>query len=309
MIAEPVRRHRSGEANRPSPAAHIPLSTPRFAGILPRRTQADGRADNGGYASSHGCRVNCVCDQRTAAGAGPTLAGRAAPGSATRQAAAPAGKLIDDDAQFARNPPGLGGGARKCTRPQIPGLSPGGLGPQHTPSGFPCGLPPVSRSPTGFFPFVRLPLASLSPAVSGWSLRPLPGSGSPSVSLRVPFPLSNVHVSAAAPRSRRRWSQAAGTNVISSAPTTCLDRAIRPRSRWAAAGHDGISPPDRLLRAVAERTTRRTGKPRQAIHGSLPVERTPFSFLVVRPPRSAPLSHVKDAQQLVTGLMQRQRVD
>ena len=105
-------------------------------------------------------------------------------------------------------------------RPQIPGLSPGGLGPHHTSSGFPAGFPPVSRLPAGFFPFVRLPLVSLRPAFSGCSLRPLPGSGSPSVSLRVPFPLSNLHVSAAAARFRRRWSRAAGTKVISSAATT-----------------------------------------------------------------------------------------
>ena len=39
-------------------------------------------ASNGGYASSHGCRVNCVCDQQTAEGAASALPGRAAPGSA-----------------------------------------------------------------------------------------------------------------------------------------------------------------------------------------------------------------------------------
>ena len=88
---------------------------------------------------------------------------------------------------------------------------------------FPCGLSsgfPFARqvlppSPAFlWFPFVRR-----SPV---WSLRPLPGSGSPSVSLRVPFPLSNVHVSAAAGRFRRRWSWAAGTKVTSPAATTPL---------------------------------------------------------------------------------------
>jgi hypothetical protein len=118
------------------------------------------------------------------------------------------------------DPPGLCQRCRKCMRPQIPGLSPGGLGPHHTSSGFPAGFPPVSRLPAGFFPFVRLPLASLRPAFSGCSLRPSPGSGSPSVSLRVPFPWGNLHVSAAAGRFRRRRSRAAGTKVIRSAATT-----------------------------------------------------------------------------------------
>ena len=46
------------------------------------------------------------------------------------------------------DPPGLCQRCRKCMRPQIPGLSPGGLGPHHTSSGFPCGLSsgfPVAR--------------------------------------------------------------------------------------------------------------------------------------------------------------------
>ena len=88
-----------------------------------------------------------------------------------------------------------------------PRLSPGGLGPHLTSSGFPCGL-------SSGFPFARRVLPP-SPAVLWFpfvrrspvrSLRPLPGSGSPSVSLRVPFPLSNLHRSAAARRFPRRWS-------------------------------------------------------------------------------------------------------
>ncbi len=106
-------------------------------------------------------------------------------------------------------------------RPQIPGLSPGGLGPHLTSSGFPLRAflrfpvcpPGSSPSPA----FLWLPFVRRSPVRS---LRPLPGSGSPSVSLRVPFPLSNLHLSAAARRFRRRWSRAAGTNVTSSAATT-----------------------------------------------------------------------------------------
>ena len=60
------------------------------------------------------------------------------------------------------------------------------------PPGSPAGFPPVSRLPAGFFPFARLRLVSLRLAFSGCSLRPQPGSGSPSVplsvSLRFPFP-------------------------------------------------------------------------------------------------------------------------
>ena len=102
---------------------------------------------------------------------------------------------------------------------------------------------PPGSSPSSavlWFPFVRR-----SPVRS---LRPLPGSGSPSVSLRVPFPLSNLHLSAAARRFRRRWSRAAGTNATSSARPPRLDRAIRLHDGWAAAGHDGMPQQSRLLR-------------------------------------------------------------
>ena len=113
---------------------------------------------------------------------------------------------------------------------------------------------PPGSSPSSAVP--RFPFVRRSPVRS---LRPLPGSGSPSVSLRVPFleqsslwaihlsgpdekrPLDVVvmaarctkilrlvrlteypflHFSAAAWRFRRRWSRAAGANVTSSAATT-----------------------------------------------------------------------------------------
>jgi hypothetical protein len=88
---------------------------------------------------------------------------------------------------------------RKCVRPRIPGLSPGGLGPHLTSSGFPVRaflrfpVCPPGSSPSPAFPW--FPFVRRSPVRS---LRPLPGSGSPSVSLRVTFPSSNLHVSAAA---------------------------------------------------------------------------------------------------------------
>ena len=97
----------------------------------------------------------------------------------------------------------------------------------------PAGFPPVSRLPAGFFPFVRLPLVSLRPAFSGSFPSAVARFRFPSVSLRVPFPLGNLHVSAAAGRFRGRRSQAAGTKVTSSAATTS------PGSRDPPALSDG----------------------------------------------------------------------
>ena len=92
--------------------------------------------------------------------------------------------------------------------------------------------------PPGLFPFVRLPPVSLRPALSG----SVPSAvavrfGSPSVSLRVPFPLSNLHVSAAARRFCGRWSRAAGTKVTSSRRDPWL-RSRRP-ARNADVPRDG----------------------------------------------------------------------
>jgi len=137
-------------------------------------------------------------------------------------------QLVYDYARFAQTCQDHASGHDRCVRPQIPGLSPGGLGPHIMASGSPAGFPPVSRLPAGFFPFARLPLVSRRPAFSG---------SSPSAVARVPVPLqfpsgfpsaSNAHASAAARRFRRRWSRAAGTKVTSSAAAPCLDRAIGP---------------------------------------------------------------------------------
>ena len=87
-----------------------------------------------------------------------------------------------------RNPAGSTG---TWVRPQIPGFSPGGLGPHLTASGFPlAAFPPVSRLPTRALPFVRLRPVSLRLAFSG----SVPSAvavrfGSPSVSLRGSLPL------------------------------------------------------------------------------------------------------------------------
>jgi hypothetical protein len=97
--------------------------------------------------------------------------------------------------------------------------------------------------PAGLFPFVRLPPVSLRLALSG----SVPSAvavrfGSPPVSLRVPFPLSNLHVSAAARRFCGRWSRAAGTKVTSSRRDPWL------RSRRSARNADVPPGGDRVVR-------------------------------------------------------------
>jgi hypothetical protein len=97
----------------------------------------------------------------------------------------------------------------------------------------PAGFPPVSRLPAGSLPFVRLSLVSLRPAFSG--LFPSAVARVP-VPLRFPpgsLPLSNLHVSAAVRRFRRRWSRAAGTKVTSPAATTSPGSRDRAPCRWA----------------------------------------------------------------------------
>jgi hypothetical protein len=158
----------------------------------------------------------------------------------------------DGYAQFAQACRNSASGIGRCVRPQIPGLSPGGLGPHLTSSGFPLRaflrfpVCPLGSSPSSaffWFPFVRRsPVPSLRPSLSG--------SGSPSVSLRVPFPLSNVHVSAAAGQFRGRWSRAAGTKVTSSAaiaglgsrdlPAVQMGSAADRRSRAADTGSQAV---------------------------------------------------------------------
>jgi hypothetical protein len=129
---------------------------------------------------------------------------------------------------------------------QIPGLSPRGSGPHLTSSGFPCG-------PSSGFPFARrvLPPRPPSPGFpSSGVLRLVPFGRCPvPVSLRVPFPWSNLHVSATAGRFRRRWSRtAAGTKGTSSAATTSLGSRDPPalqmssgRARWDVATESPVA--------------------------------------------------------------------
>jgi len=182
-----------------------------------RRSVCSTATHDRGYASSHDCRVDC--DQQTAEDAcrrsgGSVASGVRLPDRVARQEAG--GRLCA--VRAARQDPAPS--QTECG-PGSPGSRPGGLGPHLASSGFsrraflrlpvcPPGAPPSSAFP--WFPLVRRPPVR--------SLRPLPGSGSPSVTLRVPFPLSNLHASAAAERFRRRRSRAAGTKVISPAATS-----------------------------------------------------------------------------------------
>jgi hypothetical protein len=146
-----------------------------------------------------------------------------------------------------RRPARTGQRHRRCVRPQIPGLSPGGLGPQRTSSGFP------RRA------FLRFPVcppgSSPSPAFLWFPLRPAFSGSVPSAVARFRFPfgfpprslpLSNLHGSAAARRFRRRWSQAAGTMVTrKSAPPLDRDPPAPQmgsgRARWDAATESPVT--------------------------------------------------------------------
>jgi len=204
--------------------------------------------------------------------------------------AVPAGKLVDDDAKFAQTRQDSASGVVNACGPKSPDSHRVVWGLITRPPVSPAGFPPVSRLPAGFFPFVRLPLASLRPTFSGCSLRPLPGSGSPSVSLRVPFPWGKLHVSAAAGRFRRRRSRAAGTKVTSSAATTSPGSrdppALQMGSGWArwdlATGspvtsgrraHDSPRPnrPDRRFTCVTQLIRQRHSAPGRRRHCAAPV--------------------------------------
>lgn len=122
---------------------------------------------------------------------------------------------------------------RTWVRPQVPGLSPGGLGPHLTSSGLPFRLSSgFPSSALRFFAFVRRPLVSLRPASSGFPFGrhcpvPFPFGFPPG-----PFSLSNPDTSTPAGRFRGRWSCAARTEVLSSgtAPSAVVCARVGLRS-------------------------------------------------------------------------------
>ena len=159
----------------------------------------------------------------------------------------PARKLLDDYAQFAQtcrdSASGIADacGPRSRARTGWSGASPHVLR-------FPCGL-------SSGFPFARraLPLRPPSPGFpSSGVLRFGPFGRCPVPVLRrfpAGFPsLSNLHVSAAAGRFRRRRSRAAGTKVTSPAATTSPGSRDPPalqmgsgRARWDTAAESPVT--------------------------------------------------------------------
>ena len=153
-----------------------------------RRHTYQPAVHSGGYASSHDCRVTCGLRSADRRGRRSRSRGVQRLGRATDRRPLPGRKRAGDYAQFT-DLPGLRQRHRRCVRPRIPGFSPGGLGPHLTSSGIPRGLSsgfPFARRVLPPSPaFLWFPVVRRSPVRP---LRPLPGSGSPSVSLRVPFP-------------------------------------------------------------------------------------------------------------------------
>ncbi len=174
-----------------------------------------------------------VCDQQTAEGAGRRTRGVQRLGSATDRRACPPESWWTTIRSSRRPARDSASGIVNACGPKSPDSHRAVWGLISRPPVSPAGFPPVSRLPAGFFPFVRLPLASLRPASSGSFPSAVARFRFPSVSLRVPFPLGNLHASAAAGRFRRRRSRAAGTKVTSSAATTS------PGSRDPPALSDG----------------------------------------------------------------------
>ncbi len=213
-----------------------------------------GTAPIGGYASSHDCRVNCGLrsadrrGRRLSRSRGVQRLGRATdmPAVARQKAA---GRLCAVRADL----PGRCQRHRRCVRPQIPGLAPGGLGPHRTSSGTPAGFPPVSRLPAGLSPFARRPRFPFVRRSPVRSLRPLPGSGSPSVSL--PWAIFTLALPRAGSAGAGPGRQGPRSPVLPRPPR--LDHAIRPHCRWAAAGHDEMPPHNRLVPAAASAGHRR----------------------------------------------------
>ena len=160
----------------------------------------------------------------------PALPGVQRPGRAIDRRPLPARSWWTTSAVRA-DLPGLCQRHRRCVRPQIPGLAPGGLGPHLTSSGFPCGLSSGFPLAHRVLPFRPPSSGSLRPAFSGCSLRPLPGSGSPS---GFPFPRATFTLTLSRGRSAGvgPGRQGSRSPVLPRSPRS--DRAIRPYYRRVA---------------------------------------------------------------------------
>ena len=193
--------------------------TPSYARPPPRR----GRVREQSISDTRAAMTagsTALCDQQTAEGAGCRALGKCSVwGARLTCRLVPARKLLDDTAQFAQTCRDSASGIADACGPRSPG--------SHR---VVWGL--TARPPVPLRAFLRFPVcppgSPPSPAVPG-----LPSSGvlrfGPFGRCPVPvlrrfpsgFPsLSDLHVSAAAGRFRRRRSRAAGTKVTSPAATT-----------------------------------------------------------------------------------------
>ncbi len=156
---ERARRHRTraGTAPQNKPSGAV-------AAVAPFCAQASRSADTPVAITASS---TAVCDQQTAEGASRRSRGAQHLGSATGRRPLPAGKVVDDYAQFAQTRQDSSSGIVNGCGPKSPDSHRAVWGLISRPPVSPAGFPPVSRLPAGFFPFVRLPLASLRPASSG----------------------------------------------------------------------------------------------------------------------------------------------
>ena len=202
----------------------------RQASVSPRAT-ADTRA-------AMTAELTAVCDQQTAEGAGRVLSGSAASGPRDGQIAVARQKAGGRLCAVRADLPGLCSAASWVRAAPNPRTLTGWFGASPHVLRFPpraflrfpvCPPGPSPSSAFFWFPFVRR-----SPVRS---LRPLPGFRFPLGFPPGSLPLSNLHVSAAVRRFRRRWSRAAGTKVTSPAATTSPGSrdppALQMSSGWA----------------------------------------------------------------------------
>ena len=176
----------------------------------------------------------------------------------------PAGKLVDDDAKFAQTCQDSASGVVDACGPRSPDSHRVVWGLTSRPPVSPAGFPPVSRLPTGFFPFARLlwfPFVRRSPVRS---LRPLPGSGSPRFPSGIPFPwaiftlaLPGGGSAALVPGGRDQGHRFCRDHPAWIARSACRQM----RSGWAR--WDPVT--NRLLRADASAVHRRARTARSAV--------------------------------------------
>ena len=152
-----------------TPPAPRACRTPDLAASVWNRKRTGSRAEPTDNTSSDDCRAHCGLRSADRTGRRPGLPGNTAPGRATDRRPLPARKPTDDHAQSPPAGQDCASGIVDACGPKSPDSHRVVWGLTSRPPVHPVGLPPVSRLPAGFFPFVRLTLVSLRPAFSGCS--------------------------------------------------------------------------------------------------------------------------------------------